>query len=458
MKAVFRFTQFLFVACLALTTTVFADVKIKSRTTMQGQTYENTTYIKGKRQRTEQNMGGMETVNITQCDLKRSLQVMPMSKAYMVTLFDEGNTAGQPSTNSTTSAPVTKGGFINVTYTNKDTGERKQMFGYTARRIISTIVTESSPDACTQTKSKMEIDAWYIDAAFALNCDYGYTGGYSATGKKSGCQDRYNTKTIGSPKTGYPVYTKTTMFDDKGGATYSMINEVTELSAASLEASLFDAPAGYREVKNAAELYSSMAMGNMTQGDDDDNSGAKPSNQTSTASTTVGAKKAGVIRIGLIGVKTGDVGEGVSGDDLAEAVRNSFTAQVKAPNVELVQIGAKQPGAILEEAKQKDCDYLVYATVSHKKGKSGGFGGMFKKIAPSLTGAMQTESENNAGNAALSGIKAKDEITLVYQLIQKGGTSSLLNNTLTAKAKSDGEDVISPLIQQAAQAIVSAAK
>ena len=56
---------------IAFTTGAFADVKVKSKQTASGQTYEHTTYIKGKRQRTEQNMGAMQMVNLTQCDLKR---------------------------------------------------------------------------------------------------------------------------------------------------------------------------------------------------------------------------------------------------------------------------------------------------------------------------------------------------------------------------------------------------
>ena len=50
----------------------FADVKVKSKQTVGGQSYESTTYIKGKRQRSE-SFGGM--VNIIQCDLKRNLQI-----------------------------------------------------------------------------------------------------------------------------------------------------------------------------------------------------------------------------------------------------------------------------------------------------------------------------------------------------------------------------------------------
>ena len=72
---------------LTLSITAFADVKIKSKQTMSGQSYENTTYIKGKRQRTE-TMGGM-MINLTQCDLRRGVQMNPNAKTYMINAFNQ---------------------------------------------------------------------------------------------------------------------------------------------------------------------------------------------------------------------------------------------------------------------------------------------------------------------------------------------------------------------------------
>ncbi len=63
---------------------------------------------------------------------------------------------------ATEPAPVKRGGIVTSTVTMKDTGERQQMFGYTARRILISTVTESSPEACSQTKSRMDTDGWYI--------------------------------------------------------------------------------------------------------------------------------------------------------------------------------------------------------------------------------------------------------------------------------------------------------
>jgi hypothetical protein len=226
---------------LIATQATFADVKIKARQTTSGQSYENTTYIKGKRMRTEQNNGGMQMINLTQCDLKRGVRIMPESQAYMIDAWSAAQSV-EPTTATEKTQAVTKGGVITSTITTKDTGERKQMFGYTAKHIITTIEHSSSPDACSVNKTKMEMDGWYIDAAFVLNCENEHYGKNYRNQVKEGCQDRYESKQIGKPKTGYPVWEKMTMFDGNGKESMSWTTEVIELSNATLDAALFDGP------------------------------------------------------------------------------------------------------------------------------------------------------------------------------------------------------------------------
>lgn len=253
------------IACLiTLTGVASADTKVKTRQTSGGQTYENTSYIKGKRQRSEMNNGQM--VVVQQCDLRRNIQIMPQAQAYIIQPYDDATTTS-PAAARTNSQPgtTTKGGLITSTVTTKDTGERKQILGYTARHIITTMQTESSPEACSQQKTKMEIDGWYIDAAFALDCDSGLSYKSYTPPQSGGCQDRYVTKQVGATKRGYPVWEKTTMFDENGVASFSTINEVIEFSNATLEASLFDVPAGYREVKDFASAFSTAAPAATTE-------------------------------------------------------------------------------------------------------------------------------------------------------------------------------------------------
>src|SRR2546423_13082783 len=132
--------------CLAVCANIVrADVKVKAKSTQGNTISEQTTYIKGQRQRVEMADGVM--ISITQCDLQRSLQIIPQSKTYIVTPFNQAaDSAERPSSQPQAKAtsPV-KGGVVKTTVTTKDTGERKPLFGYTARHIITQINTESSP-------------------------------------------------------------------------------------------------------------------------------------------------------------------------------------------------------------------------------------------------------------------------------------------------------------------------
>src|SRR5690606_41234332 len=46
----------------------------------------------------------------------------------------------------------------------------------------------------------------------------------------------------------------------------------------------------------------------------------------------------------------------------------------EVPGVEVAVIEGRLPSAITAEAAEKECDFVIHTTVSHKKGKKGGFG------------------------------------------------------------------------------------
>jgi hypothetical protein len=495
-----RFIQFVFMlTCIGSGAIAYADVKIKTRQTMSGQTYDGTTYIKGKRQRTESSMNPV--VSVTQCDLRRNLDIAPQTKTYKIDIWgqDEGMVQTTPATASKTASPTPtptpqRGGLITTTVTTKDTGERKKMFGYTARHIIQTMETASTPDACTPVKNKMEIDGWYIDAEFASDCQMDRYNNWRSPSEKPNCRDRHETTQICGGRTGYPVYTKTTMFGDNGEETHTFTSEVIELSQATLDAALFDVPSDYREVKNSTELYSQTmasssasgmsgsgrtqsAAGTDVDANENPNSGLSAnvknmSKATSSVSTTVGEKKPGVVRLGLATVKTGSVGDGMNASQLASGVGNSLAEYLKAPNIELVQLEARLASQIDLEAKQKECDFVIYTNVAHKKGgggfgkfMGGGGGALIGNVASlggygGYGGAVAGQVAANAVYTAASmsaSVKSKDELTLDIKLQAPGNTAPALAKQLKAKAKSDGEDIITPLIEQAAQAIMDTA-
>ena len=441
-----------------------ADTKVKSRQTSGGQTYENTSYIKGKRQRSETNNGQM--IVIQQCDLRRNIQIMPAAKAYMIQPYDEPSSTGSTSAPASTqpSTATKKGGVVTSIVTTKDTGERKQMFGYTARHIITTMEMKSSPDACSNVNTKMEIEGWYIDAAFALDCDSARAYTPHMPQASGGCRDRYETKQIGLAKKGYPVWEKMTMFGPNGAESYSSTTEVVEFSQATLDPSLFDVPEGYREVQDFASAFASAYAtpgANNPANNDTPTSPSAPTAPAAPAPAAVGPKRAGVIRLGVAAVKAGNVAEGMNANDLALAVKNTLLQQLKATNVEAVPIEATG-AAIQAEAQQKECDYVVFANISHKKG-GGGFGSMLGNASSAIAnnvpyghGTAVAVTANGTNAVVAQSVKAKDEMTLDVRLERPGSTTPTFAQQFKGKAKSAGEDMVTPLAQQASQAALQA--
>jgi hypothetical protein len=465
----FLYASLMLLCCAAAAS---ADIKIKARSSFGGQQgHETTTYIKGKRQRAEM-PGGMATV--TQCDLRRTVQLNGTSKTYMVMPFDDG-AAGAPAAEAAAGSPAPdrRGGVVTTTMKVTDTGERKQMFGYTARRIKTSMVTESSPDACTPMKSRMESDGWYIDLNVGFDCyDQGATS-YRAYNRGGGCQDTYRTKQIGTARTGYPVHVTTTMYDEAGNPSGSFTQEVTEISKAVLDAALFEVPADYREVKDASEMYSAAAASRADNSDadenvnagadspdmDDANSGSTPP-ANAQVETAAGPKQPGVVRVG-VATPNALAADGIDTRQLAEAVRNTMVSYLSGPAVEVMPLQSRLPGQIDLEAKQKGCDFVVNMTVTHKKGGGGGFGSFLKRAAPAAASAV-SYGGSTAGAAAYTAadfsasVKSRDELTLQYT-VQRAGGSPAAGATLKAKARSDGEDLISYLVGQAAAAVLDAA-
>ena len=451
-----------------------ADVKIRQRMSMGAGATETVLYIKGQRMRNEMAGGGMGLTTILQCDLKRTLTINEKTKTYMVSSTDRPNTAmGDGGATGMTPPPQneqtpTRGGVVNITNTITDTGERKEMFGFTARHIKTSMVKKASPEACDKDQ-KIETDGWYIDFQYAFECP-------SQTQKvptppvqsQPGCKDDIRTRTIGSAKLGFPLLVTTTIYQ-ADGRTSTMTQEVLELSRESLSASLFDVPDGYALAKDMQELYGMGSIASSTSSRPSANSSTESSSRPNSTSMTAPSteKKPGVIRIGLVMPKV-QMSAG-NAAQTAEAVRNGFAQYLQGPSVEVMPLSAMLAPAVIEEARQKQCDYVLYVSMTVKKGGGGGmFGRAIGNIAGSAAGHIPgggSAATGAARSAAITGvyttaviaanIKAKDELSLEYKLDKTENASNVLTNTGKAKAKSDGDDILTPIIESAAQTIVS---
>ena len=134
------------------------------------------------------------------------------------------------------------------------------------------------------------------------------------------------------------------------------------------------------------------------------------------------------------------------------------------------------------EAQQKQCDFILMSGVTVKHNTGGGFGkfmklgstaasftpvGMMAKAgtmvaaqagaaAASQIAAQQMQQQAINQLAGFNGqIKSKDDVTVQYQLFATANGAQVLQSSLQGKAKSDGEDVLTPLLQQTANAVLT---
>ncbi len=155
-----------------------------------------------------------------------------------------------------------------------------------------------------------------------------------------------------------------------------------------------------------------------------------------------------------------------------DAARETFTGFLTGPSLATHPIKAKLESQVREEARQADCPYLLLTTLKHVQKKSGGsvFGKMAAGAAQqgaweagvasgSAAGRVAGQAAYGAaGQAAYNyaiAVHNKDELTLKYRLERSDGTV-LVEKEDKRKAKSDGEDLLTPMVQQASEAIATA--
>ena len=191
-----------------------------------------------------------------------------------------------------------------------------------------------------------------------------------------------------------------------------------------------------------------------------------PPTAPAAAPVSLGEKKAGVLRIGIAMPKS-QLGQ-TQGPSAGEPLRVMLIQYLTGPTVESTEIAALLPEQVEAEAKSKQCDYIVYSALSQKK-PSGGMS--FLKNSSALTNMIPLVGMTNTMSKVLntstaatsateaatlsSGIKAKTDVVLEYHLNATGNESPVVSNTLDAKATTDGEDVITPMVEKEASAIMT---
>ncbi len=377
MTRLLRYSCALAITLICLSTIASADLKIKTRTTVMGHTTESTVYVKGSRERNEMSFGGHGgAVTIMQCDQKRMItisgdQCMVMSMGADASCPAAPN-MGAMAREMAGAEPTLprKGGILTITRTSTDTGERQEMFGYKARHIKTSMMMESSPDACNQSHMKMEMDGWYADLSAGFSCsDESYRAMACGGGSKRGCSDRIVMKGGGGGALGYPLKQTTTITSDQ--KTFTTVTEVVELTNTTLETPLFDMPPGCKVMDMSAMMGGAPATHSETT-PTPAASPTAPAAATPTAqppAPVVAPKAAGVVRIGVVKIKD------MSGQSLpTDSLRLNLMSEIGRHQHEAVPLDSEGPHSDVEtEALSKQCDYILYTVPTQvKEPNSGG--------------------------------------------------------------------------------------
>ena len=166
--------------------------------------------------------------------------------------------------------------------------------------------------------------------------------------------------------------------------------------------------------------------------------------------------------------------QGVDGDGTAvgTSVRELFASFLRGPSMQVVLLEARLASHAVEEARQKQCPHVLTMTVTRKASGSGG--GLLGKVVGQAgssvawglpmggVGGAVARGATTAATQAISELasstKARDEVRLDYKLTSLDGKPELGPKADKAKARADGEDLLTPMVERAAEAIVTVVK
>lgn len=429
-------------------------------------------YIKGSRIRTDstfdmQTKTGLKKVThttIQQCDKQRRINFNTKNKKYFVEpMSGQAQRSSSGAAASGGSKGNKDGGVVTIVGTVTDTGERAKLFGYNAKHLKQTITMTPSKDACQKQAMKIDIDGWYIDLPeFSCPVRRKPTE-FQMSGTK--CYDQVDFQMRGEIL-GVPVKEIQTLTTD--GMTVNIEEEALEITKTPLSDALFEPPADYVAANTMQEVDNEDDSRNITAEER-----AIPEPTTTTTTTTldlprggvekaaITGKKPGMIRIGIAKpvVQLGDKDSQELAGEFGEAVAGLFIETIKAQNIEAVILN----GDAEADAKNLECDYIVYSNFSRKKGGGGLFGKIISANVAAMTGNVP-KPDTNPTEATVAMMrmmqtltKARDEYSFDYRFT-KADKTTVSSGKEKAKANFDTEDVLTAKIKTASKAILTNVK
>jgi hypothetical protein len=154
---------------------------------------------------------------------------------------------------------------------------------------------------------------------------------------------------------------------------------------------------------------------------------------------------------------------------VATEIRSIFQSYLTGPSLKSIDLEARLASQATQEARLKECTKILTVTVQRKQ--SGGGGSKVGAVAhaagttaayiplpnygtAAAVGAARGGAEAVAGVARTT--KAKDEFTMTYRVDTADGAPIVPLKSDKQKAKSNGEDLLTPMIARAADVVGTA--
>ncbi len=197
-----------------------------------------------------------------------------------------------------------------------------------------------------------------------------------------------------------------------------------------------------------------------------------PAPAASTPTAPVSTKRPGVIRIGIVAPLTA-MAQGGPGNEFSELIRQSLAAVLSSTVSEAMPLEARVPVLLATEAKEKECDYILYSSVTHRQRTNGltkllnvatpvvGVASVVGGAGTAASAAGQAASTATKSDTAMktatdlsSKIPAGNEVVFEFKLVAPGSAQPKLAQRLKGKVKKEGEDPLSALLTEAANQIL----
>jgi hypothetical protein len=161
--------------------------------------------------------------------------------------------------------------------------------------------------------------------------------------------------------------------------------------------------------------------------------------------------------------------QGVDGSatDVAGGLRDLLVSFLTGPALRIVTLEARLPAQAAIEARQKNCERMLLTTMVRKRDSGSALGGVLGQAAGTAAWHIPYGgAATMARGAAIAGAQAastlasetrrKDEVRLEYRVGAPDAVTTAKPVSSKAKARSDGEDLLTPLVERASSEIFAA--